>query len=332
MTPRTTRRTLLAASLLAAGLGLPGCGSPSSREGGGSDQGGSAAGWPRKIEHALGTTTLSAMPRTIVSTSVVLTGSLLAIEAPVVGSGATVPGGPGIDDKGFFTQWAAIADERGVQVLYDNSELDLEAVQAAAPDLILLSPVGGDAAADQYEQLGQIAPAVAIDYNSSRWEDVTRELGRITGREEKAQSVIDDFAAKIAEMSRRITPPAEPVQLIAYQGDNGAAFALPTGPHADLMSELGFTVAPLPEGAQTEEGRGDVAFLSPEAAVAGLTAATVLLIDGDDKTVEALRADPIYQGVPAMSGRIVPLGHPSFKLDYYAALDMAAHVEAGFGG
>lgn len=331
MTHRTTRRTLLTASLLAAGLGLPACGSAPEGADGGSDQGGATTGWPRTIEHALGTTTLPAAPRAIVSTSVVLTGSLLAIEAPVVGSGATVPGGPGIDDKGFFTQWASIADERGVDVLYDNSELDLEAVQAAAPDLILLSPVGGDATADQYEQLGQIAPAVAIDYNSRRWEDVTRELGRITGREEKAQAVVDDFTVKIAEICRRITPPAEPVQLIAYQGDNGAAFALPTGPHAELMEELGFTVAGLPDGAQTEEGRGDVAFLSPEAAVAGLTATHVLLIDGDDKTVEAMRADPIYQGVPAMSGRIVPLGHPSFKLDYYAALDMAAHVEAGYG-
>ena len=73
----------------------------------------------------------------------VLTGSLLALDAPVVGSGATRPNATGadtgIDKDGFFAHWGDLARERGVEVLYRNSELDLEAVIAAEPDLIVIS-------------------------------------------------------------------------------------------------------------------------------------------------------------------------------------------------
>ncbi|MBF4810375.1 Fe2+-enterobactin ABC transporter substrate-binding protein, partial [Cronobacter muytjensii] len=51
-----------------------------------------AADWPRQITDSRGVQTLEKAPQRIVSTSVTLTGSLLAIDAPVVASGATSPG------------------------------------------------------------------------------------------------------------------------------------------------------------------------------------------------------------------------------------------------
>lgn len=50
-----------------------------------------AADWPRQVTDSYGTHTLPSQPLRIVSTSVTLTGSLLAIDAPVVASGATTP-------------------------------------------------------------------------------------------------------------------------------------------------------------------------------------------------------------------------------------------------
>ena len=47
-----------------------------------------AADWPRQVTDSYGTHTLPSQPLRIVSTSVTLTGSLLAIDAPVVASGA----------------------------------------------------------------------------------------------------------------------------------------------------------------------------------------------------------------------------------------------------
>ncbi len=49
-----------------------------------------------------GTITLKSAPKRIVSTSVTLTGSLLAIDAPVIASGAGVPNSRFTDSQGFF--------------------------------------------------------------------------------------------------------------------------------------------------------------------------------------------------------------------------------------
>lgn len=331
------RSVLTALGALGAGTALSACGaaavvgegSGAAVSDGGAD--GGSGQWPRTIEHELGTVEIASVPQAIVSTSVVLTGSLLAIGAPVIGSGGTAPNIPSTDANGFFLHWSEVADERGVEGLYANSELDLEAVQAAGADLIIISPIGGDSTADQFDQLDQIAPTVAVDYNSHAWEDVTTTLGEILGLEDAAAKTLEDYATALAEIKEQITPPEEPVQVIAYQGEHGAAFALPDGPHARLLAELGITVADLPEGIEPEQGRGDVSFVSTEVAVANLTASDVLVMSADEDTVASMTADPLYANVPALTGgRLVALGLPSFKLDYYSALDMAEHVKATY--
>lgn len=60
-----------------------------------------AADWPRQITDSRGTHTLESQPQRIVSTSVTLTGSLLAIDAPVIASGATTPNNRVADDQAF---------------------------------------------------------------------------------------------------------------------------------------------------------------------------------------------------------------------------------------
>lgn len=68
-----------------------------------------AADWPRQIADSRGTHTLESQPLRIVSTSVTLTGSLLAIDAPVVASGATTPNNRVADAQGFLRQWGDVA-------------------------------------------------------------------------------------------------------------------------------------------------------------------------------------------------------------------------------
>ncbi|MBD4055615.1 Fe2+-enterobactin ABC transporter substrate-binding protein, partial [Xanthomonas citri pv. citri] len=92
-----------------------------------------------------GTHTLESQPQRIVSTSVTLTGSLLAIDAPVIASGATTPNNRVADDQGFLRQWSKVAKERKLQRLYIG-EPSAEAVAAQMPDLILISATGGDSA------------------------------------------------------------------------------------------------------------------------------------------------------------------------------------------
>lgn len=100
-----------------------------------------AADWPRQIVDSRGTHTLESQPQRIVSTSVTLTGSLLAIDAPVVASGATTPNNRVADAQGFLRQWGDVAKKRNLARLYIG-EPSAEAVAAQMPDLILISATG----------------------------------------------------------------------------------------------------------------------------------------------------------------------------------------------
>ena len=77
-----------------------------------------AADWPRQVTDSRGVHTLESKPTRIVSTSVTLTGSLLAIDAPVIASGATTPNNRVADAQGFLRQWGDIAKQRKVARLY----------------------------------------------------------------------------------------------------------------------------------------------------------------------------------------------------------------------
>lgn len=115
--------------LLLAGLSISGISS------------GYAADWPRQVTDSRGTHTLEHKPQRIVSTSVTLTGSLLAIDAPVIASGATTPNNRIGDAQGFLRQWSEVAKARKLSRLYIG-EPSAEAVAAQMPDLILISATG----------------------------------------------------------------------------------------------------------------------------------------------------------------------------------------------
>ena len=72
-------------------------------------------------------------------------------------------------------------------------------------------------------------------------------------------------------------------------------------------------------------------FASVEQSIQALTSDTLLLVSADDKTVEKLKADSNYNTTKAVSsGKLVPLGVSSFKLDYYSALAMAETLAAAY--
>ncbi|WP_256740179.1 Fe2+-enterobactin ABC transporter substrate-binding protein, partial [Cronobacter sakazakii] len=157
-----------------------------------------AASWPRQVTDSRGVHTLEKAPQRIVSTSVTLTGSLLAIDAPVVASGATSPGNRVADDQGFLRQWGDIAKARHVERLYIG-EPNAEAVAAQMPDLILVSATGGDSAQALYEQFSAIAPTLIINYDDKSWQALLTQLGEITGHEKQAAERIAQFDQQLAQ-------------------------------------------------------------------------------------------------------------------------------------
>ncbi len=268
------------------------------------------------------------LPRRIVSTSPSVTGILLAIDAPVVATAATTPSRM-TDDKGFFSQWAAVADKRGVQVLYRNLQFDIE----ASPDLLVASATGADSVAQHRTELqAQGVPMVVVDYSSQSWQDIATELGRITGHAKEAAAAIARFDAHVAQTAASITPPAQPVSIVAYNLAGSYSIARAASPHARLLAALGFKVEGLPPALAAQVTRAsDFEFISRENLSAAITGDSVFLLGASQGDVQAFLDDPLLANLPAVAGRrVYPLGPTSFRIDYYSGQQMVDAVASHF--
>ncbi|MBB1200242.1 Fe2+-enterobactin ABC transporter substrate-binding protein [Enterobacteriaceae bacterium 89] len=294
-----------------------------------------AADWPRQIVDSRGTQTLEHKPLRIVSTSVTLTGSLLAIDAPVVASGATTPNNRVADGQGFLRQWGEVAKQRKLARLYIG-EPSAEAVAAQMPDLILISATGGDSALALYDQLSSIAPTLVINYDDKSWQQLLAELGTITGNEKQAAARIAEFDQKLAALKKQMKLPPQPVSALVYTAAaHSANLWTPESAQGKLLEQLGFALAPLPAGLHTSQSQGkrhDIIQLGGENLATGLNGQSLFLFAGDQKDADAIYANPLLAHLPAVQNKhVYALGTETFRLDYYSAMLILKRLEALFG-
>jgi len=326
---RTGLRAGLVAVAAAAALALTGCGGGTASSDSASASGSDSGNWPLTIEHVKGTTTLDKQPERIVSTSPTLTGTLLAIDAPVVSSAATTVSDI-TDSEGFFSQWGDVAKERGVQKLYPDLKFDEEAVIAADPDLIVVAATGADSTVDQYDKLSKIAPTIVVDYGKQSWQSLAEELGKDTGHEDGAKAAEAKFSDRVSEVKSAVSSKAGDANVIVWNGQAGTtAFAKPGSAHADLLESVGFSVKGADDSMDTsEQKRSDFTFVSLENAVKAMQAPTVFVANGDDATVKDLKGTKVMASNPAVKdGDIVALGNDSFRIDYYSGLNILQKVQ-----
>ncbi|EML1453600.1 Fe2+-enterobactin ABC transporter substrate-binding protein [Enterobacter kobei] len=283
-----------------------------------------AADWPRQVTDSRGVHTLEHKPTRIVSTSVTLTGSLLAIDAPVIASGATTPNNRVADAQGFLRQWGDIAKQRKVARLYIG-EPSAEAVAAQMPDLILISATGGDSALALYDQLSAIAPTLIINYDDKSWQELLTQLGTMTGHEKQAAERIAAFDEQLAQVKQQMTLPPQPVNAIVYTAAAHTANLWTTeSAQGKLLHQLGFTLADLPAGLHTSKSQGkrhDIIQLGGENLGTGLNGEGLFVFAGDQKDADAIYANPLLAHLPAVQNkRVWALGTETFRLDYYSAM------------
>ncbi|MFJ2975588.1 Fe2+-enterobactin ABC transporter substrate-binding protein [Kluyvera sp. NPDC087067] len=294
-----------------------------------------AADWPRQITDSRGVHTLEHQPTRIVSTSVTLTGSLLAIDAPVIASGATTPNNRVADDQGFLRQWGEVAKARKLTRLYIG-EPSAEAVAAQMPDLILISATGGDSALALYDQLSTIAPTLIVNYDDKSWQALLTELGAMTGHEQQAARRIAEFAKKQARVKQQITLPPQPVSAVVYTAAaHSANLWTSESAQGQFLQQLGFTQAALPAGLHASQSQGkrhDIIQLGGENLATGLNGESLFLFAGDQKDVDAIYANPLLAHLPAVKNKhVYALGTETFRLDYYSAMRVLERLTALFG-
>lgn len=294
-----------------------------------------AAEWPRQITDSHGVHTLEHKPTRIVSTSVTLTGSLLAIDAPVIASGATTPNNRVADAQGFLRQWGDVAKARKLARLYIG-EPSAEAVAAQMPDLILISATGGDSALALYDQLSTIAPTLIINYDDKSWQALLTQLGEITGQEAQASARIAEFDKQLAAVKQQIKLPPQPVSALVYTAAaHSANLWTNESAQGQFLEQLGFALATLPANLQASQSQGkrhDIIQLGGENLATGLNGESLFLFAGDQKDVDAIYANPLLAHLPAVKNRhVYALGTETFRLDYYSATRVLQRLAELFG-
>lgn len=286
-----------------------------------------ATEWPRTFENSDGTTTeIPAQPERIVSTTVTATGSLLTIDAPVVASTTAANGN-------FFPAWASLGESKGVEKLFPVGEVDLEAIIAQDPDLIIVARGGADSLIDNVAELQAIAPTIVIDYGKITWQELAEQFGQATGLEQQATDAVTEYNDYVAAAKGQITVPEGTATIFSFNGPgehNNIARA--GGVHADVLESLGFAVEdPNPEWHTIEEQRSDFVFATYEN-LTELTSETCFILAQDDEGAQAFAQDPAMANVPCVkAGQVFGLGKTSFRIDKFAGTQIADHVIELFG-
>ncbi|AFJ46492.1 Fe2+-enterobactin ABC transporter substrate-binding protein [Shimwellia blattae] len=293
-----------------------------------------SSGWPRTVTDSKGSHTLEQAPVRIVSTSVTLTGSLLALDAPVVASGATTPNNRVADQQGFLRQWGDVARQRNVARLYIG-EANAEAIAAQMPDLILISATGGDSALPLYDQLSAIAPTLVINYDDKSWQQLLTQLGTITGHEKQAAARIAEFNTRLEKARQHMTLPPQPVSALVYTpAAHSANLWTAESAQGQLLRQLGFRLAELPASLRLSTSMGkrhDIVQLGGENLAHGLNGQTLLMFANNDQDAAALSKDPLLAHIPAVKDkRVWALGTETFRLDYYSATLILQRLSALF--
>ncbi len=188
------------------------------------------------------------------------------------------------------------------------SELNVEAVAALQPDLIL-GIFGGIREQAQYELLTRIAPTIAGHPDhaiyETPWQQQTQMIGRALGRATRADELVADLEQQFADTAARHPEWSGATAVLASQYVDGQLLVYPgRTPATSFLELLGFVIP-----AQLDE------FMNDTYSVPALSAERLDLIDHELILWDSTRANlestgfldlPTYRNLDAVKeGRVV---------------------------
>lgn len=178
--------------------------------------------------------------------------------------------------------------------------LEFEKIAALRPDLVL-APLGGILEAD-YPILSGIAPTVAhaadVPEYGTPWQEVTRTVGRVLGRTERAEAAVAVTERQFAQTVAAHPEFAGRTAIAAYDfGTTVGVYGSPQDPRGRFLTDLGFTVPPalarLVENAQFfgEISREQRSLLDADVVV------WVVYRETGQEGVAGIETDPVYRSL-----------------------------------
>ncbi|TCN29689.1 iron complex transport system substrate-binding protein [Kribbella orskensis] len=154
----------------------------------------SPGAFPRTVKHALGETKLEKKPERIVVLDSGELDGVLALGITPVGM-ATTAGQNGVPSY-------LAGKAKDIKTVGGISELNLEAIAALKPDLILGSKLRAN---DLYDKLSAIAPTVMSIRPGFPWKEDFLLLADSLGEENKATQLLNDYQKRADEVKSKVT-------------------------------------------------------------------------------------------------------------------------------
>ncbi|WP_243298916.1 ABC transporter substrate-binding protein [Bacillus litorisediminis] len=145
------------------------------------------------VEHSMGVAEIPDTPEKIVVLTNEGTEALLAMGIKPVGAVQSWLGDP------WYEHIAE--DMEGVEVVGTESEVNLEAVAALEPDLILGTKLRQE---EIYEQLNAIAPTVLSETLRGNWQENFKLYAEAVNQTEKGQQVLDEYNQRIEDLRAQL--------------------------------------------------------------------------------------------------------------------------------
>ncbi|GAA3560379.1 iron-siderophore ABC transporter substrate-binding protein [Kribbella ginsengisoli] len=150
--------------------------------------------FPRTVKHALGETKIEKRPERVVVLDSGELDDVLALGITPVGM-ATNSGQTGVPSY-------LAGKAQGITTVGNVSELNLEAIAALKPDLILGSKLRAN---DLYDKLSAVAPTVFSIRPGFPWKEDFLLVSEAVGEETKAVQVLNDYQKRATEVKGKIS-------------------------------------------------------------------------------------------------------------------------------
>lgn len=302
-------RSPLAAAWALSVVVLAGCGAGGAA---GEDSGdASTATGTRTVQHALGTTEVPERPERVATLSEAVAGHLASVGLLVTAAPDDVPEWL----TPYRETFAPDLDLASITLVGTSDEPNLEALAAAAPDLIVIE----EYSEEFFDELSGIAPTVVVTRPSNAdWQQGFAQTVELVGRDAEAVELRERYAEALAA----VPPGAADIEVSCARANEDGSFRI-DGPRAfcgSVAAEAGFAVTAGPaDVAPNESGYIEVsgermAELTGELIVAQTDSPAV-------ETIEGLSGNPLWSQLPAVQARnVVTLPNPVYNNGtYYAA-------------
>ncbi|MFG6113862.1 ABC transporter substrate-binding protein [Halobacillus sp. MO56] len=147
---------------------------------------------PYTIKHAMGETTIEEKPERVVILTNEGTEALLALGVKPVGAVKSWTGDPWYDH---------ISDQmEGVEVVGDESNVNIEKILELKPDLIIGNKMRQE---DIYDKLNKIAPTVFAETLRGEWQTNFMTYSKALNKEEEGQQLIDEYDQRLEDFANK---------------------------------------------------------------------------------------------------------------------------------